>query len=63
MVAITTIPMMDKLREIFEMPNDIGIILLRLGVIPNNPQIFASLRLSYPPLVREFLYIAGASLG
>lgn len=53
--------MVDKLREIFETLNNIGIILHVQGMIFNNPlpegiiilidQLFVSLRLSFTQLV------------
>lgn len=66
MVIITTKPIVDKMREMFEILKNIGIILLGQDVIPINPppriitifigQLFTSLRIPFPPLVNEFLY-------
>lgn len=65
MLAIISKPIVDKLREIFEIPDDIEIIFLRHFMILCNPplgmiitfidQLFDSIRLSFLPLVREFL--------
>lgn len=40
MVEFTTKPMVDKLKEMFEILDKIGIILPRCGVIPSNPYIW-----------------------
>lgn len=57
MVPITMKPIVDKLRDIFKILNDIE------GIIIFMDQLFISLRLLFAPLVCKFLYRAGDSLG